>query len=125
MKSQFSTKWKSSKQPRKQRKYAMNAPLHTRGKFLTAPLSEEMQKKVSAKKARIRTGDKVKVMTGSFKGDEGKVQTIDLNSSKVTVEGVERTKKDGSKTSVKIHASNLLITDALTSDKKRFKTSNK
>jgi len=34
MKKIFSTHWKASKQPRKQRKYRAKAPLHIKRKFL-------------------------------------------------------------------------------------------
>src|SRR3989338_176397 len=45
MKNKFSTKWKESKQPRKQRKYRANAPLHLRKKFVNVNLSKELRKK--------------------------------------------------------------------------------
>ncbi|MBN2459418.1 50S ribosomal protein L24 [Candidatus Woesearchaeota archaeon] len=121
MKKLFSTKWKASSQPRKQRKYLYRAPKHVQSKFLNAPLSKDMAKKHGLAKARIIVGDKVKVMAGRFKGKEGKVELIDLKKSKSAISGIEVAKKDGSKSKPLIHASNLLIIDAKADDKKRFK----
>ena len=44
MKSVFSKTWVRSKQPRKQRKYVANAPLHIKGKMVRAHLSKDLQK---------------------------------------------------------------------------------
>ena len=121
MKKEFVTKWKGSKQPRKQRKYRYNAPAHLRGSFLNVHLSKELAKKHGIKRLRIRVGDKVKIMRGKFRGKENKADMIDLKSSKVMVVGVEVSKKDGSKSRPLIHASNLLITELNLDDKKRLK----
>ena len=45
MKNKWYKNWKSSKQPRKQRKYRRNAPLHIRNKMMRAPLSKELRDK--------------------------------------------------------------------------------
>lgn len=121
MKKTFSTKWKKSKQPRKQRKYRYNAPLHIRSKFLTVHLSKDLAKKHTIKRIRVKTGDKVKVMRGKFKGKEGKVEMVDLKKSRVVITGIEVSKKEGSKSKIPIHASNLLITEIILDDKKRAK----
>lgn len=120
MNKKFSSSWKGSKQPRKQRKYLYNAPLHIRGSFLNAHLSKELAKKHGVKKARLRVGDKVKIMRGKFKGKENKVDVINLKESKVIITGIEISKKDGSKSRPAIHASNLLITELNLDDKKRL-----
>lgn len=127
MNKDFSAKWKASKQPRKQRKYRYNAPLHTRGKFLNATLSKALAEKHGERKERIRVGDKVRVMRGKYKGKEGKVEVLNLRKSTIKMTGVEVSKKDGSKAKVPLHASNLMITDLSLDDKKRMekKTSEK
>jgi len=121
MKKKFSTKWKRSKQLRKQRKYRYNAPIHIKGKFLHAHLSKELAKKYGIRTIRVRVGDKVKIMRGRFRGKEGKVESVDLKKSKVVITGVEISKMDGSKSRPMIHASNLLITELNLDDKKRLK----
>jgi len=121
MRKKFSTKWKRSRQPRKQRKYKYNAPIHIRGNFLNAHLSEELAKKHGLKTIRVRVGDKVKVMRGKFKGREGKIELVDLKKSKVAITGIDISKRDGSKSKPLIHASNLLITELNLDDKRRLK----
>ena len=77
-----------SKQPRKQRKALYNAPAHARGKYLSASLSKDLREKLGTRSLPIRTGDKVSVVRGDFKGHEGEVLSVDYNSYKVTVEEV-------------------------------------
>lgn len=121
MKTKFSTSWKRSKQPRKQRKYRYNAPLHIKQKFVHAHLSKELKKKYKRRSLGLRKGDKVKVMRGQYKKHIGKVERIALKKNKVYVEGIEITKKDGTKTTYPIDPSNLMITELNLDDKMRQK----
>ena len=121
MKSAFSLSWLSSKQPRKQNKFRRNAPLHIRGKFLNSPLSKELRTKHNTRTLRVRKGDSVKVMTGQFKGKNGKVDRVDLAKSKIYVTNVHVMKKDGAKALYPINPSNVLITELFLEDKKRLK----
>lgn len=121
MKKDFSKSWKSSKQPRKQRKYTANAPLHVRNKFISSHLSKELIKKHEIRNARTRIGDKVKVSRGQFKGKNGKVERISVRDRKVYLAGMDFTKKDGSKAFYPFSPSNLIITELDMSDRKRFK----
>jgi large subunit ribosomal protein L24 len=122
MKTSFSTHWLFSTQPRKQRKYRYNAPLHTRGKFLTAKLSKELAKKHGVRSLRVRSEDKVLIMRGQFKGTSGSVDVVDLARERIYVNGADLTKKEGGKVPYPIHPSNVMIT-AIKEDKKRFKKS--
>ena len=115
----FSNEWKKSTQPRKQRKYIYNIPMHLKGKLLTAPLSEELRKKHGIRSLRVCVGDKVKIMRGQYQKKSGKVEKVDTKNSRVYVTGVEFTKKDGSRTLYPIHASKVMIEECKT-DKKRF-----
>ena len=54
MKKTHSTKWKASKQPRKQRKYRFNAPLHISGKFLSTHLSPELREVYKRRSIRVK-----------------------------------------------------------------------
>ena len=56
----------SSIQPRKQRKFRYNAPLHIRGAFLHAPLAADLREKYGKRSFRVVTGDTVKVLRGEF-----------------------------------------------------------
>jgi len=115
----FSTHWKSSKKPRKQRKYLVNAPLHIRKDFISSHLSKELRKKFKTRNIPLRKGDRVKIMRGEFKGKIGKVTDVDKKEIKVFIEGIETVKKDGSKSSFPLHPSNLLITELNLDDKYR------
>ncbi|PIN80279.1 50S ribosomal protein L24 [Candidatus Woesearchaeota archaeon CG10_big_fil_rev_8_21_14_0_10_32_9] len=119
MKTKFSKTWISSIQPRKQRKYIHNATLDIKSSFLSVNLSKELRKKHGAKNVRIRVGDKVKIMRGSFKSKTGNVEKVDLKHSKVYVTKIETTKRDGSKAKVSLTPSNLQIIELNLTDKKR------
>ena len=119
VKTAFSTAWKSSTQPRKQRKYAFNAPLHTRQKFVHAHLSPELRKKYGTRNIQIKVNDKVKVLRGQFKSKEGKVERVDLKDGKIYVVGVDYVKKNGSKAVFGLRPSNVMILELQLSDKKR------
>ncbi|MBD3310437.1 50S ribosomal protein L24 [Candidatus Woesearchaeota archaeon] len=121
MKQKFSSGWIRSKQPRKQRKYRLNAPMHIKKNFLSAHLSKDLRKKHSARSIFLKKGDKVKVMRGQFRKKIGTVDRIDLQNSKAYVTGIETVKKDGSKIMYPLQPSNLMITDLKLDDKKRQK----
>ena len=122
MKKDFSVSWKSSKQPRKQRKYRYNAPLHIKQKFMKSHLSKELRKKYSKRAAILRKGDNVKIIKGQFKGKTGKVDFITIKKGFVYVTGVEVIKKDGSKANYPLNPSNIIITELNIDDKKRVKS---
>lgn len=119
MKSKFSRTWKASVQPRKQRKYNYNAPLHVKNDLLSVNLSKELRKAYGTRNIRVRSGDKVKILRGNHKGKQGKVDTVDVKKIKVYVTGVETQKREGSKVKVPINPSNLQITELNLADKKR------
>ncbi|MEM4181676.1 MAG: 50S ribosomal protein L24 [Candidatus Pacearchaeota archaeon] len=121
MKKEFSKKWKSSKQPRKQRKYLHNLPLHLRQKLFAATLDKVLRKKYNTRNIELRKGDEVKVMRGEFKGKVGKINKVDRKKIRVSIEGITRSKSDGSKVEVWFHPSKLRIIKLNENDKKRFK----
>ncbi|MEM4239697.1 MAG: 50S ribosomal protein L24 [Candidatus Woesearchaeota archaeon] len=120
MKAEWNKSWRGSVQVRKQRAYVREAPLHARGDFLSAHLSKELRQKHKCRSLRLRVGDKVKVMRGSFRNKTGKVDRINAKEKKVYITGIEFTKRDGSKAMYPIHPSNILIEEPDTSDKRRF-----
>jgi large subunit ribosomal protein L24 len=117
----WSKHWKSSKKPRKQRKYVYNAPLHVRHKFFSAHLSKELREKYKKRSFPVRKGDEVQVMRGKFKKKTGKISRVDTNKIKVYIDGMTRKKVDGSEIQVPIHPSNLKIINLNLEDKKRIK----
>lgn len=121
MKRQFSTKWISSKQPRKQRKYRAKAPLHIKQNFLSCNLSKDLRIKHERRNIPLRKDDKVKIMRGKFKGKQGKILEVNVKKSKVKVEGIQIKKMDGSKVNIWLQPSNLQIVELNLEDIKRSK----
>lgn len=121
MKQKFSTAWKSSSQPRKQRKFRANAPMHIKRKFMNVSLAKELRKKYGKRSLSIRKGDVVKIMKGKYKKKQGKVTDVKTKLGKIYIEGIQVKKTDGSKVNVSLRAPNLQIVQLNTEDKKRFK----
>jgi len=119
MKQKFSTKWKGSKQPRKQRKYLANAPLHIKQKLISSQLSKTLREKYGKRNFPVRKGDIVKIMIGEFRTKTGGVLTVDRKKLRVNIEGIYRTKNDGSKVEVWVNTSNIQIQELNLEDKKR------
>ena len=122
MKIEFSKSWVGSKQPRKQRKYLFNTPLHILKKMMSARLTKELKTKYGKRNIPVRKEDKVKIMTGQFKGKIGKVTEVDLKHKKVYIDGIHQIKKDGNRIPYGIHPSNLMITELHLEDKMRKKS---
>ena len=125
MKKEFSTAWKASKQPRKQRKFRANAPLHLKRKMLAVNLSKDLKKKQGKRNVVVRKGDKVKIMRGKFKGKQGKILDVFTKQGRVTVEGIQVQKREGSKVPVKLQPSNLQITEMVERGKGKSKVEKK
>ena len=125
MKKDYSSSWGSSSQPRKQRKFRHNAPLHQRHIFLSALLSDALQEKYGKRSAPVRKGDEVLIMRGSFRKKIAKITHVNLKRTRVTLEGINRTKKDGSKINVYLHPSVLMIQNLDDNDKERLSALNR
>ncbi len=119
MKQEFSSSWLSSKQPRKQRKFRANSGLHTKHKFLSAHLSKPLREKYGKRSLPLRKGDEVLVMRGNSRKKTGKISVVDLKNSRVAIEGIQRSKRDGSKVNLYFRPSALLIQSASMDDKER------
>jgi|TARA_B100001971_G_C18107266_1_gene492208 large subunit ribosomal protein L24 len=111
--------WKSSVQPKKQRKYRENAPLHIKHRLLSVNLSKDLKKRYSTRNLEIRKGDTVKVLRGQYKNKSGVINNVNLKKLKVSVDGIEKVRKDGTKTFYPFDPSNLQITELFVDDKKR------
>lgn len=109
----------ASKQPRKQRKARYNAPIHVRGKYLSAPLSAELRKKYGTRSLRVITGDTVTVLRGDFAGEDGIIDSVDLSGSRILVHGVSVTKADGTEVPRPVFASNVQIKKLNLKDSRR------
>lgn len=111
---------KISSQPRKVRKrMVFQAPLHVKAKQLVAPLSPELRNKYGIRRLRVRKGDTVLIVRGSYAGLEGKVTRVNVKRVRIYVEGATRTKADGTEVYVPIHPSKVVITKLDLSDNRR------
>ena len=122
MKKKFSKSWISSTQPRKQRKYRAQAPLHSKNKFMSSHLSKELKVKYNTRSVRLRVDDKVKILRGQFKGQLVKVERVNIKKNKIYLTGIELVKKDGTKVLYPINPSNVVIMELYLDDKKRIKS---
>jgi len=59
-------------------------------------------------------------MRGSFGGKKAKITSVNSKKIRVVLEGMQRTKKDGTKVNVYFHPSNLQIQSLSLDDKKRI-----
>ena len=109
MKKSYSHNWLSSKQPRKQRKYRYNAPLHRRQKMVAAHLDRALMKEYKKRSMTVRTGDEVMIMRGEYAKKTGKVARIDLKKLKLEIDGIKRKKVSGQDVSVLVDPSNVKI----------------
>ena len=121
MKQEFTTAWRASVQPRKQRKYLHNMPLHLKQKQMSATLSKDLRKKHGRRNIEVRKGDEVYIMRGKFKKRSGKITDVNISKGKVAIENIQGTKRDGSKVSVWLRPAMLRINVLTLDDKKRIK----
>ena len=119
MKAEWSKSWNGSKQPRKQRKYRFNAPLHIKQKLMHVHLSPELRTKYGRRQILVRKGDKVKIMRGQHKNKSGEISRVMLKFEKIHIQGIDNVKKDGSTAPIGFKASNLMITILFLEDKIR------
>ena len=119
MKKLFSKYWKSSKQPRKQRKYRANAPLHIKRKMININLSKDLRKSHGKRSFPAVKGDLVKVMRGKFRKKQGKITRVYIKKLKISIENVQTTKRDGSKVDVRLNPSNLQIIEIQSENTKK------
>lgn len=120
MKAEYSPSWNRSKQPRKQRKYRHNAPLHRRQKMMAAHLAKELRQQHKRRSVALRKGDEVKVMRGEHRGRYGKVEKVDLKVLRVTLDSIKARKASGQEVPVMLEPSNLLILKLELGDRKRI-----
>ncbi len=108
-----------SKQPRKQRKFQYQAPLHLRHKMMSVNLSPDLREEYKRRSLPIRKGDTVKVLRGDFKDHEGKVEKVDMKNYRLMIEGMSVQKPDGNQIYHPVHPSNLMIVDIKMDDEER------
>ncbi len=110
----------TSSKPSKIRKRGIGKTMQVaNSKATRSALASDLKQKYGKNAARVRIGDRVKLIKGEYSGIEGKVQKVYPSEGRVTVEGITREKIAGGTTPVKISATNLVITDLNLEDKWR------
>jgi len=105
--------------PGKNRKRRFNAPHHVRRKFLSAPLSPSLKTQYGTRSMPVISDDTVTITKGDRRLTEGKVLRVDMKRIKIYVEGVTRTRMDGSTAQIPIRPENVMITRLNLDDAKR------
>ena len=105
----WSQSWKSSEKPGKQRKYRENAPLHVKGRLVSANLSGALREELGERTMPVRVGDRAKVMRGDDAGAEGIVSGVDREDEKLTINDLETERNDGTLREKPIHVSNVQL----------------
>ena len=72
-------------------------------------LSDNLKKQYNKRSTSVVKGDTVRIVRGEYKGVEGKVEKINTEKGKLSIEGVQREKIKGGNVKVLIHASNVII----------------
>jgi len=77
---------------------------------INVSVNKDLRKKYGIRQFPIVKGDIVKIISGSRKGESGKVIDVSHKSKKISIEGVTIAKADGKQVAYYIDHSNLVIT---------------
>jgi large subunit ribosomal protein L24 len=92
---------------------------HVRESSVSAHLNDNLHQQYRTRSIRVIKGDTVRVMRGEYGGIEGKVDSINTMTGTLAIEGIQREKVRGGNVKVRIHSSNVLITNLNLDDKHR------
>jgi len=101
---------KGAKKPSTVRRNMYNAPNHKKRKYLSAPLSPSLRAEYGTRSMPVVANDTVNITKGDRKLAEGKVLRVDTKDRKIYIEGVTRTRQDGSTVQIPIRTENVMIT---------------
>ena len=101
---------KGSRKPSTARRNMYNAPNHKKRKYLSAPLSPNLRAEYGTRSMPVIADDTVSITKGDRKLAEGRVLRVNTKDLKIYVEGVTRTRQDGSTVQIPIRAENVMIT---------------
>lgn len=96
--------------PSTSRKLRYNAPPHQRRRFISAQLSPNLRAEHGTRSMPIIVDDTVSITKGDRKLSEGRVLRVDTKNYRIYIEGVTRTRMDGSTVQIPIKAENVIIT---------------
>jgi large subunit ribosomal protein L24 len=101
------------------RKQQKNAPIHIRRRYISAPLSPSLKTQYGARTMTVVENDTVTITKGDRKLAEGKVLRVNTRDCRVYIEGVTRTRLDGSTVQIPVRAENVMITKLNLDDNRR------
>ena len=101
---------KASRKPSTVRRNMYNSPNHKKRKFISAPLSPNLRVEYGTRSMPVRVNDTVSITKGDRKLAEGRVLRVNMKDLKIYIEGVTRTRQDGSTVQIPIRAENVMIT---------------
>ena len=101
---------KGAKKPSTVRRNMYNAPNHKKRRYLSAPLSPSLRAEYGTRAMPVVANDTVNITKGDRKLAEGKVLRVDTKDRKIYIEGVTRTRQDGSTVQIPIRTENVMIT---------------
>jgi large subunit ribosomal protein L24 len=101
---------KGSKKPSTARRNMYKAPNHKKRKYLSAPLSPNLRAEYGTRSMPVIVDDTVNITKGDRKLAEGRVLRVDTKDRKIYIEGVTRTRQDGSTVQTPIRTENVMIT---------------
>ena len=96
-----------------------NAPNHKRRKFISAPLSPSLRAEHGTRSMSVIVDDTVSITKGDRKLSEGRVLRVNVADKKIYIEGVTRTRMDGSTVQIPVRAENVMITRLNLNDQRR------
>ncbi len=106
--------------PDTERKRYFQDPIHLRRKRMHVHLSPELRKVCGKRAILIRSGDKVKIMRGQYKGQERIVARVDYKYYRVYLQGLSRKNARGEERLIPFHPSNLmLVSPVMTEERKK------
>lgn len=92
---------------------------HRRDASIAARLNNNLRQQYKLRSYRVIKGDTVRVMRGEYSGIEGKVESVSTSRGTLAIEGIQREKVRGGNVKVKIHSSNVTISNLNLDDKYR------
>ena len=92
------------------RRRRYNAPNHIKRNFIAAPLSPSLRAEYGTRSMVVVVDDTVTITKGDRKLAEGKVLLVNSADCKIYIEGITRTRQDGSMVQIPIRAENVMIT---------------
>jgi len=97
--------------PRTVHRHQHEALVQARRKYLSASLSPNLQSQYPGVKTMIVIeDDSIQIVKGDRKMTEGKVLHVNTKTGKISIEGVNRTRLDGTTVQIPIRVENLMIT---------------